>query len=868
MNVGLQISIGSSLIIFCWWVESVEMLRADSRVGGRSQSLAPTTHYVVLRAPRPPTSTPAHAVTIKEHFPQPEEEMEAHSFEDTVLLPQSVTTQDLWRYCRVCACAFEAMVPIYDDNGIEMQLEEKINNYLPITVTPDDPLPLQMCHGCVEKLNITHELIVSCLDSDARFHQFMEEGEQEIKCEVHSPQPANPADVPQKESYSSEEKAEDAPKVKKKVVVLKLVHSNSSQLPPSVRIAKALEYLKSKKKVEDSANATTNMPVATHAVSQPAVQTSEKFEDVNPELQVAGIAEFCVVTSGKDGSGEINSGSPKFESKITEALGTVDNGTKQRIVEAVHSIVSKHGESQGFTCSDCGQDFSAQGDLADHLCPRKPKLSKVNEFTCRECNKKFKDAYKLTIHKQLHKKGVVFICHECGKTFPRWDSLHIHQNVHKGIKPYRCKHCGQRFLHRGSLHAHLASEHALTRPWACKLCDKAFATKNNWRLHMRTHRMVNETGSPMKLIKVLRQEAFRCTQCPKAFPTQERLRQHEPIHRGVRPYQCGICAIGFIRKGNLTKHYKTHQAEKAIPCPVCKATFPSVAGLLNHRKSHATEEWDRAREGPVETAVNALSATPTPPDSFQCAVCSKFLSSKLSLALHTRVHTGEKPYACEVCGKRFTQKPALTYHLRLHTGERPHACRFCGKGFNSKVGKESHERIHTGERPYKCGQCGVGFRCSANLRQHTWIHTDNRPFMCEVCNKLFRRREALQVHMRIHTGERPYSCPVCSRSFTQKGDMLKHSRSHDKKTSRTSGMACLYCSQIFTRKMHHKIHMEQCSMAKGEFPLAAGELVTLKDGEALRTVTVASTEDSVVPKFSEITIVTNDIQEYEVEYQS
>lgn len=183
-----------------------------------------------------------------------------------------------------------------------------------------------------------------------------------------------------------------------------------------------------------------------------------------------------------------------------------------------------------------------------------------------------------------------------------------------------------------------------------------------------------------------------------------------------------------------------------------------------------------------------------PSTPFACDMCEFRGKTRLALKNHVdeehhesnntsflkskSVQNVDKMYLCNYCNYSTVHRSALRVHTKTHTGEKPFGCKQCTFKSATMRRMKEHVMSHLGEKPFLCDQCGYGTTRKDHLRVHKLTHTGEKPFACEYCPYKSHTIAKLNVHRRAHTGEKPYACEFCDYRATRKDYLDSHMRQH------------------------------------------------------------------------------------------
>nr|XP_057915672.1 zinc finger protein ZFP2-like [Doryrhamphus excisus]XP_057915673.1 zinc finger protein ZFP2-like [Doryrhamphus excisus] len=316
------------------------------------------------------------------------------------------------------------------------------------------------------------------------------------------------------------------------------------------------------------------------------------------------------------------------------------------------------------------------------------------------------------------------------------------------------------------------------------------------------------------------------------------------------PVQCSALQSDRQNGGEVRRSKVIRNGIKAqtpsLPVPSC--TSPQLSSTRPQR-IRRPPKWREDLLTPTEVSSSDMAAeeetTQTPSEagvlavvkledeSSVCDVCGQVMKNKSSLARHSFIHTGEKPFACHLCELRFNRRDNLRHHIshvhpdgvarrEKHRPKQTWLCDVCGKTFRCRSALKTHEVIHLGVKPHSCDLCPKAYMRINDLEHHKkTVHEDSGEqtrrsgsLLCDFCGKEFKFRSQLAAHLQTHTDERPHLCDVCGRKFCRQSQLERHKLllhpDGGENGASAEGMPCEVCGRRFKTEAllatHARVH--------------------------------------------------------------
>ncbi|XP_077577696.1 zinc finger protein 1035 [Stigmatopora nigra] len=553
-----------------------------------------------------------------------------------------------------------------------------------------------------------------------------------------------------------------------------------------------------------------------------------------------------------------------------------------------------HTGKTPFKCNECNMYFAQKGSLNRHLnktgmCK---KLQTANPDVVSIVRKVFKlvkdesrpstpqiDAMDMARAENLPQCFVNLfdictanVCVYCGRQYssPSQVKKHVY-NKHKGHPPGVWQNQTTMKLAKRSNLMPLPveeTENEMRHKYKCPLCPRLFMHFYNRARHLRDCARV-----ACRNLKTFG-DKFKCPRCHILFT------QSNSWYKHIR-YVCLKRTFGELPKEkvksqvkpdgkqNVALENKQKKSELATPitqdsykCDACPAVFEKESGLSEHVKEHASEGTGKMidHETPLWTSFGMAKTDETESHvksdqqtALRCPFCDKNCETELSLKLHERCHTGEKPYLCLDCGRGFKKQVYLRshkvvhqsvpctlckkilpnsrnfiHHIKLyHKGKRV-PCPTCKKLLNTAE-LLNHLKLHKREavlneetlktwtasqdpsepKTLACPLCQQEFDDIYSIRKHSLEHISSDK-TCPYCNQTFKTRRYLLLHMFKHTGEKPHCCVKCGKTFCLKQTLRIHEKFcgplHNETSPEPEEHRCKICPRTFKIKAHLIVH--------------------------------------------------------------
>ncbi|XP_031552247.1 uncharacterized protein LOC116289447 [Actinia tenebrosa] len=214
------------------------------------------------------------------------------------------------------------------------------------------------------------------------------------------------------------------------------------------------------------------------------------------------VTHSVVVTKSPRPSLTVPSGTPlNSTSTFSQAIRCLSPGKAKKVVQAAKKVAldrkAQKGDITTFQkCVFCGTELMCQRDVKMH---RKLHTSFAGT-KCSECNRRFENGGRLSVHLNSHKCHWLHVCAICKSPYgtPKFlTPVDLAKDYYKMCLPCRrkelkCKKCTERLLTFEDLKLHLKEKHGLN----CPICKLSFFFKRDLIKHMNIqHGIISPSAS-------------------------------------------------------------------------------------------------------------------------------------------------------------------------------------------------------------------------------------------------------------------------------------------------------------------------------------------------------------------------------------
>lgn len=660
--------------------------------------------------------------------------------------------------CRLCACNSELLIPIFDGEGLENSLADKIEKYLPIKVTLEDLLPLQVCFHCASTVLSWHELITSCIDAEHKLKR--------VFCNTISEAPVSPAASRDYDADFCEDIMPEGTDLGTSGPISPDIQNSFKEHSEQLDATRNPSEPESGEKNRFTADVTEENKVLVYLARK------EDFQSVT-EVDKQSQIDHCY-SRERQNTSHIDVKSPQERSQIPSRQThrpiqprhilpkpnvnfisspqiSKSKGLKNIVPKPQQIIIVMNKNDKGSTSIGLPfqqiQNSSSISSGQKQYPARKPAAYSVLPVASQ--SSPLNDLPRLT---KLRDVTVTRVPAGGVKRSPLKVAPKASLTIVKGGS-YPCKICHAKFTNEMVYKRHMYLSHNVKKH-ACVLCQSTFGTKMELQAHMR--------------------------------------KDHRTIPR-ITQHICQTCNASFNKVLDLRIHIRNSHGKKPL------SRFEDA--IKNRKVVLGVAITDKEAE-----MLQKCYSRVDNKDVFNCCVCQKSWSNLEKTVAHVRTHTKEQLYSCETCGQRFNTRGVMIRHTQIHKNAKPYACDYCDKAFSSKQNRDDHHRFHTKEVKTVCESCGEFLTSASMLYYHRKIHSGINPYKCPHCDKAYSIKSLLKRHIRYHTGETPHLCSVCGRGFKTSGQLRGHSAVHTDERP----FSCEGCGAMMKTKKYLNRHRAIC----------------------------------------------------------